>query len=272
MTVIGSYQLFELPLTLLSESYGFGAKNAGLTLITYLNFMGFRTGDLGLGSAVGWGLRLWLTALPMNLVWAAYATLVSSVTTRLARSSAATNRAPDGAAMPSTLPESAPARRRASPPSRGADGAQRVCVGSFRPRAASSRAAARGDHRSVVARGYWPNAVRAVTPALTRSGGPGSARLRALFREHYLRIAPIAQRAQPERVARLVARGAAVRRAMHGRVARRAGARRDRHRPGGLGAPRFLPAPGRVLVDVEVLTARRRDVCRRRQRHPEGDA
>src|SRR6188768_355161 len=58
MTVIGSYQLFELPLTLLSESYGFGAKNAGLTLITYLNFMGFRSGDLGLGSAVGWVIAL----------------------------------------------------------------------------------------------------------------------------------------------------------------------------------------------------------------------
>jgi ABC-type sugar transport system permease subunit len=54
MSVIGSYQLFELPITLLSESYGFGAKNAGLTLITYLNYYGFRSGDLGLGSAVGW--------------------------------------------------------------------------------------------------------------------------------------------------------------------------------------------------------------------------
>ena len=54
MSVIGSYQLFELPLTLLSESYGFGANNAGLTLITYLNYMAFRSGDLGLGSAVGW--------------------------------------------------------------------------------------------------------------------------------------------------------------------------------------------------------------------------
>jgi ABC-type sugar transport system permease subunit len=54
MSVIGSYQLFELPITLLSESYGFGANNAGLTLITYLNYYGFRSGDLGLGSAVGW--------------------------------------------------------------------------------------------------------------------------------------------------------------------------------------------------------------------------
>ena len=54
MSVIGSYQLFELPLTLLSESWGYGADNAGLTLITYLNFNAFRSGDLGLGSAVGW--------------------------------------------------------------------------------------------------------------------------------------------------------------------------------------------------------------------------
>jgi ABC-type sugar transport system permease subunit len=58
MTVIGSYQLFELPLTLLSETYGYGAKNAGLTLITYLNYMGFRSGDLGLGSAVGWVIAM----------------------------------------------------------------------------------------------------------------------------------------------------------------------------------------------------------------------
>jgi ABC-type sugar transport system permease subunit len=54
MSVIGSYQLFELPLALLAESFGYGADNAGLTLITYLNFNAFRSGDLGLGSAVGW--------------------------------------------------------------------------------------------------------------------------------------------------------------------------------------------------------------------------
>jgi ABC-type sugar transport system permease subunit len=65
MTVIGSYQLFELPLALLSESYGFGTKNAGLTLITYLNFMGFRSGDLGLGSAVGWVIALIIFAISL---------------------------------------------------------------------------------------------------------------------------------------------------------------------------------------------------------------
>jgi ABC-type sugar transport system permease subunit len=58
MSIIGSYQLFELPLTLLGESNGLGADNAGLTLITYLNYMAFRSGDLGLGSAVGWVVAL----------------------------------------------------------------------------------------------------------------------------------------------------------------------------------------------------------------------
>jgi ABC-type sugar transport system permease subunit len=53
-TVIGSYQLFELPLALLDSSRGRGPDNAGLTLITYLNEIAFVGGDLGLGSALGW--------------------------------------------------------------------------------------------------------------------------------------------------------------------------------------------------------------------------
>ncbi len=53
-SVIGSYQLFELPAALLDRSNGFGPDNSGLTVITYLNEVAFRSGDLGLGSAVGW--------------------------------------------------------------------------------------------------------------------------------------------------------------------------------------------------------------------------
>jgi ABC-type sugar transport system permease subunit len=53
-SVVGSYQLFELPLTLLPESQGKGPDNSGLTLINYLYDVGFNNGDLGLGSAVGW--------------------------------------------------------------------------------------------------------------------------------------------------------------------------------------------------------------------------
>ncbi len=54
MSIIGSYQLFELPVALLNSTNGFGPNNSGLTVITYLNEVAFRSGDLGLGSAVGW--------------------------------------------------------------------------------------------------------------------------------------------------------------------------------------------------------------------------
>lgn len=63
MSIIGSYQLFELPMALLSTSNGFGPNNAGLTVITYLNEVAFRAGDLGLGSAVGWVVAIIIFAV-----------------------------------------------------------------------------------------------------------------------------------------------------------------------------------------------------------------
>jgi ABC-type sugar transport system permease subunit len=53
-SLIGSYQLFELPLALFVLTNGKGPDNSALTLISYLYDVGFLTGDLGLGSAVGW--------------------------------------------------------------------------------------------------------------------------------------------------------------------------------------------------------------------------
>ncbi len=53
-SIIGSYQLFELPLALLPVTEGHGPDNSGLTMILYLYDQGFAAGDLGLGSAVGW--------------------------------------------------------------------------------------------------------------------------------------------------------------------------------------------------------------------------
>jgi ABC-type sugar transport system permease subunit len=64
-SLIGSYQLFELPLALLSSTNGRGPDNAGLTVITYLYDVGFVTGDLGLGSAVGWVVALIIFALSL---------------------------------------------------------------------------------------------------------------------------------------------------------------------------------------------------------------
>lgn len=54
MSIIGSYQLFELPVALLTGTNGFGPDNSGLTVVTYLRSVAFQSGDLGLGSAVGW--------------------------------------------------------------------------------------------------------------------------------------------------------------------------------------------------------------------------
>ncbi|HWP06301.1 MAG TPA: sugar ABC transporter permease [Polyangiaceae bacterium] len=64
-SLIGSYQLFELPLALLSSSNGRGPDNAGLTVITYLYDVGFVTGDLGLGSAVGWVIAIIIFTLSL---------------------------------------------------------------------------------------------------------------------------------------------------------------------------------------------------------------
>ena len=53
---IGSFQLFELPWIMLSNTAG--PDNAGLTVVMYLYNYGFITGDLGLASAVGWTLAI----------------------------------------------------------------------------------------------------------------------------------------------------------------------------------------------------------------------
>jgi len=52
MSTIGSFQLFELPYTLLKGTYG--PKNAGLTMVGYLYKNAFESGDLGTGAAIGW--------------------------------------------------------------------------------------------------------------------------------------------------------------------------------------------------------------------------
>lgn len=52
LSLVGSFQLFELPYLLLGE--GGGPNNRGLTLVMYLYQTGFETGDLGYASAIGW--------------------------------------------------------------------------------------------------------------------------------------------------------------------------------------------------------------------------
>lgn len=58
-STIGSFQLFELPYTLLQQhGDGYGPRNSGMTIVGYLYQYSFRNGDLGTGAAVGWVLTL----------------------------------------------------------------------------------------------------------------------------------------------------------------------------------------------------------------------
>lgn len=59
LSLIGSFQLFELPYLLLT---GAGPDNRGLTIVLYLYQTGFDSGDLGYASAIGWVLTLILAA------------------------------------------------------------------------------------------------------------------------------------------------------------------------------------------------------------------
>jgi ABC-type sugar transport system permease subunit len=61
LSIIGSFQLFELPYLLLNNSAG--AEDKGLTIVMYLYQTGFETGDLGYASAIGWLLAIILIGL-----------------------------------------------------------------------------------------------------------------------------------------------------------------------------------------------------------------
>lgn len=56
LSVIGSFQLFELPYLILDVSGR--ANDSALTLVMYLYRSGFDVGDLGYASAIGWALSL----------------------------------------------------------------------------------------------------------------------------------------------------------------------------------------------------------------------
>lgn len=57
LSLLGSFQLFELPFILLG---GPGPDNRGLTIVMYLYQSGFVTGDLGYASAIGWALAVFM--------------------------------------------------------------------------------------------------------------------------------------------------------------------------------------------------------------------
>ena len=65
-STIGSFQLFELPYTLLqNNNMGFGPDNSGLTIVGYLYRQAFESGDLGMAAAVGWLLTILILAVSL---------------------------------------------------------------------------------------------------------------------------------------------------------------------------------------------------------------
>lgn len=58
LSIVGSFQLFELPYVLLNGTAG--PDDRGLTVVLYLYQMGFDQGDLGFATAVGWLLAVLL--------------------------------------------------------------------------------------------------------------------------------------------------------------------------------------------------------------------
>jgi len=61
LSMIGSFQLFELPYLLLNSTAGPG--NRGMTIVLYLYQTGFENSDLGYASAIGWVLGLLLIVM-----------------------------------------------------------------------------------------------------------------------------------------------------------------------------------------------------------------
>jgi len=75
MSIIGSFQLFELPYVMLR---GPGPDDAGLTVVMHLFLSGFGTGDLGYAAAVGWmlaaGVFLFaMTQMVLSGIWRRHA-------------------------------------------------------------------------------------------------------------------------------------------------------------------------------------------------------
>ena len=65
LVVVGSFQFFELPFLLYNDTGGSGPENRALTIVTYLYQTGFRSGDLGYASAIGWVLTLILVGFAL---------------------------------------------------------------------------------------------------------------------------------------------------------------------------------------------------------------
>jgi ABC-type sugar transport system permease subunit len=70
LSLIGSFQLFELPYVLFYPTGNPGGPdNQALTVVTYLYETGFQNGDLGYASAIGWLLAIVLGVFALLHTW-----------------------------------------------------------------------------------------------------------------------------------------------------------------------------------------------------------
>ena len=65
LSIVGSFQLFELPWVMFPTTNGSGYNNNTLTVVMYLYKTGFDSGDLGYASTIGWALTIILVVFAL---------------------------------------------------------------------------------------------------------------------------------------------------------------------------------------------------------------
>jgi ABC-type sugar transport system permease subunit len=66
LSIVGSFQLFEMPFVMFPETLGVGYENRALSIVMYLYKTGFETGDLGYASAIGWAMTFILMVFALG--------------------------------------------------------------------------------------------------------------------------------------------------------------------------------------------------------------
>lgn len=66
LSIVGSFQLFEMPWVMFPTTYGTGYNNNALTVVMYLYKTGFETGDLGYASTIGWAMTIILMVFALG--------------------------------------------------------------------------------------------------------------------------------------------------------------------------------------------------------------
>ncbi len=66
LSIVGSFQLFEMPYVMFAQTSGTGYNNNALTVVMYLYKTGFEVGDLGYASAIGWAMTLILMVFALG--------------------------------------------------------------------------------------------------------------------------------------------------------------------------------------------------------------